>query len=99
MRKRRCLLFFVLFLAGCIPAGRDFPTYPIEKLQPNVTTKDQVYADFGEPMERSSNSGYETWTYYYYYYVYSALGLQDRKQLRVIFNRDGTVRNYSFSPS
>ena len=69
MRKRLHFLFVVFLLAGCIPAGRDFPTFPIEKLQPNVTTKDQVYADFGEPVERGSNGGYETWTYYYYYYV------------------------------
>ncbi len=96
MWNRLCLLFVILVLAGCYSVGRDFPTFPIEKLEPNVTTKDQVYAAFGEPVERGADSGYETWTYYYS--LYSVTGLQ-QKRLHFIFNRDGTVRNYSFSTS
>jgi len=95
MRKRLCLMLIVLFLAGC-SMGRDFPTFPIEEIRPNVTTKREVYAAFGEPVEKGSDSGYETWTYYYYS-MYPVVGLQSQKRLHVIFNRDGTVRNYSYS--
>lgn len=95
MRNRLYLLFVLFFLAGCVPAGRDFPTFPIEKIRSNETTKDQVYAAFGEPVEKGSESGYETWTYYYY--MYTVIGLQNQKRLYVVFNRDGTVRSYSFS--
>lgn len=95
MRKRLYFLFVVFLLAGCIPVGRDFATFPVEKLQPNVTTKEQVYAAFGEPVERGSDSGNESWTYYYY--LYSVFGPQRQKRLHVIFNQDGTVKDYSFS--
>jgi hypothetical protein len=97
MHPRLCLLILALFLAACFPVGRDFGTFPVQKLQTNVTTKEQVYADFGEPVERGSDSGYESWTYYYY--LYSVLGPQRQKRLHVIFNRDGTVKDYSFSAS
>lgn len=89
------LLVILLFLAGCFPVGRDFSTFPIEKIRANETTKDQVYAAFGEPVEKGYDSGNETWTYYYY--LYSVMGLQTQKRLHVIFNREGAVQNYSFS--
>jgi outer membrane protein assembly factor BamE (lipoprotein component of BamABCDE complex) len=75
--------------------GRDFPTLPMEKLQAGVTTKDDVYAYFGEPLDRGTDTGYETWIYHYY--VRTPIGRQDEKRLVVIFNRDGTLRHFSFS--
>jgi outer membrane protein assembly factor BamE (lipoprotein component of BamABCDE complex) len=95
MRGRLGFIFFVLLLAGCATTGRDFPTFPMEKLQASVTTKDDVYAYFGEPFDRGTDTGYETWIYFYY--VRTPFGRQDEKRLVVIFNRDGTVRHYSFS--
>lgn len=96
MRRRLVFLpLLLVFLAGCFPVGRDFTTFPVEKLQTNATTKEQIYADFGEPVEKGSDSGYESWTYYYY--LYSVAGPQRQKRLHVIFNRDGTLKDYSFS--
>ncbi len=96
MQQRLCGLLVVLLFAGCVTVGRDFPTFPMEKLQASVTTKDDVYAAFGEPFERGTDTGYETWIYHYY--VRSIMGgRQNEKRLVVIFNRDGTVRHYSFS--
>jgi hypothetical protein len=43
------------------------------------------------------DSGHESWTYYYF--LYSVLGPQRQKRLHVIFNRDGTLRDYSYSSS
>jgi len=97
MRRGLLLVIFILVLAACFPVGRDFATFPVEKLQTNFTTKEQVYAAFGEPIEKGSDSGYESWTYYYY--LYSVVGPQRQKRLHVIFNRDGTVKDYSFSAS
>jgi len=97
MHRRFCLLILISFLAACFPVGRDFATFPVEKLQSNVTTKEEVYAAFGEPVEKGSDSGNESWTYYYY--LYSVVGPQRQKRLHVIFNRDGTVKDYSFSAS
>jgi outer membrane protein assembly factor BamE (lipoprotein component of BamABCDE complex) len=95
MRKRLVLLLATFLLTACFPAGRDFATFPVEKIQPNVTTREEVYAAFGEPVERGSDSGNESWTYYYY--LYSLFGPQRQKRLHVIFNQDGTVKAYSFS--
>ena len=78
------------FLWGCV--GREFPTASIKDIQPNVTTRDQVFATFGEPAEKGLDTGLETWTYYRY-----TLGQMGGKQLRVVFNRDGTVKSYSYS--
>jgi outer membrane protein assembly factor BamE (lipoprotein component of BamABCDE complex) len=95
MRKRILLLSILLFLAGCWPLGRDFPTVPIEELRPNVTTKSQVYGNFGEPAKKGLENGLETWTYYYS--MLTLTGVQDEKQLHVSFNQNGTLRNYSYS--
>ncbi len=95
MRKIWCL-FLALTLWGCVPAGRDFPTAPIREIQANVTTRSQIFGAFGEPVEQGvETGGYETWTYYYI--VYTLGGVQTRKQLQVTFNKDGTVRSYSFT--
>jgi len=95
MGKKLSFLFVVFFLFGCVPIGRDFPTVPIKDIQANVTTQSQIFAAFGEPVERGYDTGDETWTYYHY--VYTVGGVQTQKRLHVVFNRDGTVRNYSYS--
>jgi hypothetical protein len=88
-------IFCAALASGCIPVGRDFPTVPIKEIQPNVTTQRQVFASFGEPIEKGLDSGYETWTYYRY--VYTVGGVQTQRRLHVVFNKDGTVRSYAYS--
>ena len=95
MRRQVFFLSILVFLAGCYPMGRDFPTVPIEELRPNVTTKSQVYGNFGEPAEKGLENGLETWTYYYY--MLTLTGVQNQKRLHVSFNQNGTLRNYSYS--
>jgi hypothetical protein len=90
LRSMLCAIVLNVFLWGCV--GREFPTAPISNIQPNVTTREQIFATFGEPTERGLDTGLETWTYYRY-----TLGQQRGKQLRVIFNRDGTVKSYAYS--
>lgn len=95
MKQKLWLLGFLLFVWGCFPAGRDFASFPVNDIRPNVTTKNQIFASFGEPQERGLDNGSETWSYYYY--VWTPTGLQSNKRLHVTFNSDGTVRTYSFS--
>lgn len=95
MRQRLRVALVAAWLAGCGSVGRDFPTFPMEKLQASVSTKDDVYAAFGEPLDRGTDTGYETWIYHYY--DRALFGRQNEKRLVVIFNRDGTLRHYSFS--
>ncbi|MGH7830255.1 MAG: outer membrane protein assembly factor BamE domain-containing protein [Candidatus Binatia bacterium] len=95
MGKKLSFLFVVVFFLGCVPMGRDFPTVPIKDIQANVTTKNQIFSAFGEPIERGYDTGDETWTYYHY--VLTVGGVQTQKRLYIVFNKDGTVRNYSYS--
>ena len=93
----KALIAAVMFtaLAGCIQQGRDFATSPVANIQQNVTTQREIFSDFGEPMRKGIENGYETWTYSYNYWELAQL--QDSKELTVVFNKDNTVRSYSFS--
>ena len=93
MNKNVAFLALLAFLWGCAVAGRDFPTAPVKNIRPNETTQSQIFATFGEPVEKGLDTGYETWTYYQYSIGQTVV----RKRLQVMFNKDGTVRSYSFS--
>lgn len=88
-------LVFLVFLWGCMTVGRDFAVTPIRTIQQNVTTQRDIFGYFGEPYRRGLDSGYESWTYSFHSY---ALGqLRESKELYVVFNKDGTVKSYSFT--
>ena len=84
-----------LLIAGCLQQGRDFAVRPVKNIQTNLTTKTEIFNHFGEPLRKGLENGYETWTYSYQYYEFGQL--RDSKELHVVFNKDDTVRNYSFS--
>ena len=90
-------LLYVLFLAlsGCMALGRDFATTPVRNIQNNITTQKEVFANFGEPVRRGLENGFETWTYSYQYYQLAQL--KDSKELHIVFNKDNTVLSYSFT--
>lgn len=90
-------LLYILFLAlsGCMALGRDFATTPVRNIQNNITTQNEVFANFGEPVRRGLENGLETWTYSYHYYELAQL--KDSKELHIVFNKDNTVLSYSFT--
>lgn len=88
-------LFLMLTLWGCVTYGRNFGTVPVKNIQTNVTTQKEIFSYFGEPVRKGLDSGYETWTYSYHSYQLGQL--MDSKELYVVFNKDGTVRSYSFT--
>ena len=90
-------LLYILFLAlsGCMALGRDFATTPVRNIQNNITTQKEVFANFGEPVRRGLENGFETWTYSYQYYQLAQL--KDSKELHIVFNKDNTVLSYSFT--
>jgi len=89
------LMVGLLVLSGCIYMGRDFVTTPVKSIENNVTTQREIFGYFGEPIRKGLENGYETWTYSYQYYELAQL--RDSKELYVVFNKDNTVRSYSFS--
>ena len=64
-------------------------------IENNVTTQKEVFGYFGEPGRRGLENGYETWIYSYQYYELGQL--RDLKELYVVFNKDSTVKSYSFN--
>ena len=89
------LMMGSLILSGCLYMGRDFVTSPVRSIENNVTTQREIFSYFGEPVRKGLENGYETWTYSYQYYEFGQL--RDSKELYVVFNKDNTVRSYSFS--
>lgn len=94
MRKLWTLVL-TLALWGCVTYGRDFGTTPVRDIQTNVTTQREIFGLFGEPVRKGLDSGYETWTYSYH--TYQLGQLMASKELYVVFNKDNTVRSYSFT--
>lgn len=94
MRKLWCLVL-TLVLSGCVTYGRDFGTTPVRDIQTNTTTQREIFGLFGEPVRKGLDSGYETWTYSYHTYQLGQLVAS--KELYVVFNKDNTVRSYSFT--
>jgi hypothetical protein len=82
-------------VSGCVYLGRDFATAPIQTIKTNTTTQKEIFGYFGEPFRRGLENGYETWTYSYQHYELGQL--RDFKDLYVVFNKDNTVRTYSYS--
>jgi SmpA / OmlA family len=66
----------------------------VRGIQNNRTTQQEIFADFGEPVRRGLENGFETWAYSYQYYELGQL--RDSKELNIVFNKDKTVRSYSF---
>lgn len=88
-------LFLMFLLSGCVTYGRDFPTVPVKNIQPNATTQREIFGFFGEPYRKGLDNGLETWTYSYHY---TEIGqVRDSRELYVVFNKDGTVRSYSYT--
>jgi outer membrane protein assembly factor BamE (lipoprotein component of BamABCDE complex) len=94
---RRSLLAMAaaVLLSGCWSVGRDFAATPVKNIQQNVTTQREVFSYFGEPYKKGIENGFETWHYYYHYWELGQL--RDSRELTVTFNKDGTVRSYTYS--
>ena len=88
-------LGLLLFLSGCIYYGRNFSTTSVKNITNNVTRQRDIFTDFGEPDRRGLENGYETWTYSYQYYEMGQL--RESKELYVVFDKDNTVKSYSFT--
>jgi hypothetical protein len=95
MWRRVALVGFCFLLSGCIYIGRDFGSAPVKSIETNVTTQKEIFGYFGEPVRRGLENGYETWIYSYQFYELGQL--RDFKDLYVVFNKDNTVRTYSYS--
>jgi hypothetical protein len=95
MLNKLIYFFLAVLLSGCISYGRDFGTVPVRNIERDVTTQKEIFGWFGEPVRKGLENGYETWSYAYHYYELGQL--RDSKELYIVFNKNGSVRNYSFT--
>ena len=103
MRRRRsgqALASVLLALAGglaagCMTVGRNFASASVPGIERGVSTKQDIQNQFGEPFRKGLDDGYESWSYVYN--QWSMLSQTRSKDLYVVFNKDGTVRSYTFN--
>jgi hypothetical protein len=97
MRQQRLIvsLIFLLGFWGCMTVGRDFASAPVNTIELDKTGQREVFSYFGEPYRKGIENGYETWSYLYNYWELGQL--RDSKELTVVFNKDQTVRSYSYN--
>lgn len=89
------LLAGVIASSGCLAVGRNFTAAPVKSIEKGVSTKEDVRKAFGDPFRQGLDDGYESWTYVYN--RWSLFGQTRSKDLYVVFNKDGTVRSYTFN--
>lgn len=89
------LLSVFLLQAGCVAVGRNFVSAPVKKIEKGVTTKTEIKKYFGDAFRTGLDDGYESWTYVYN--RWSPFSQARSKDLYIVFNKDGTVRSYTYN--
>jgi outer membrane protein assembly factor BamE (lipoprotein component of BamABCDE complex) len=100
MRLKIVFLFSCLVscleISGCVTRGAQF-TSDTAWIRIGSTTQDSVSKLLGNPHAVGSASGTPTWTYGYY--KYGVIGTNAQKELKLYWNANKTVKDYSFSSS
>ena len=86
------LLFWA---AGCMTAGRNFPTAPVREIETGQTTKRQIRDMFGPPWRVGIENGQTTWTYGKY--RYRLFGHSSTTDLVIKFDKTGHVASYTYN--
>ena len=93
--RRVALAAALAMTLGCFGVGTNFPSAPVTKIEKGVSTKKEIRRMFGEPFRSGVDNGYETWTYVYN--RWQPFGKARSKDLYVVFNKDGSVRAYTYN--
>jgi hypothetical protein len=82
-----------LLTTGCVMSGRNIDEQQVGQIVQGQTTRSQLITMFGEPQSKVRKSGYEM--LYWSYFNSGFLAASERsKGLRVLIDRDGTVKEY-----
>jgi outer membrane protein assembly factor BamE (lipoprotein component of BamABCDE complex) len=98
-RVSKIIIAGLLFMTGygCFTVGKSFISDDLSWIVSNKTTKKEVQTVLGEPFRTGVDSGLLTWSYGYYHY--NMFGDTNTKDLVIYFNKDGTVKTYTFNTS
>lgn len=83
-------------VTGCVTNGDNFRS-DTSWVKENQTKQADVRMLLGEPYSVGNAGGKPTWTYGFY--RYKLFGKSFQKELKLYWNPDGTVDNYSFNSS
>ncbi len=98
MRLKQLLLFsfLVCALSACVTTGNNFPSRT-EWIKKNFTKRDDIKLVMGSPFAVGNSGGINTWTYAFY--KYQVFGRTLHKELKLYWNKDGSVKYFSFNSS
>ena len=91
------MLFIIFGTWGCATVGESFEFKGTDKLVVGKTTKAEVLKQYGDPFRVGFDSGDLKWTYGFY--KYSLFGSSDTKDLAITFDKNGLVKDYTYSTS
>ena len=97
MKGLASILFMSFCLWGCATVGESFEFKGADKLVVGKTTKTEVLKQYGDPFRVGFDSGDLKWTYGFY--KYSLFGSSDTKDLAITFDKNGLVKDYTYSTS
>jgi len=86
----------LLGASACVTQGNYFPS-DMAWIKPSQTKQTDVRSLLGDPHMVGSSGGTPTWTYGYY--RYKLIGPSFTKELKLFWNPDQSIRNYSFNSS
>lgn len=94
----RLALWSVILLStsACVTHGNYFPS-DTAWIKQSQTRQQDVRSLLGDPHMVGNSGGTPTWTYGYY--RYKLVGVSSTKELKLYWNPDQTVRNFSFNSS
>ncbi|VAX16756.1 hypothetical protein MNBD_NITROSPINAE02-1863 [hydrothermal vent metagenome] len=86
----------LLFVAGCVTAGKNFDSHVIKKIKNNVTMKSEIQQWLGYPYMTGVDNGSESWNYHF---TKAGAGDTLSKDLYIVFTDEGVVKSHTFSTS
>ena len=94
----RFLLMFScsVLLSSCITIGESFPSR-VDWIEKDKTTDRDVKLVLGLPSAVGNSGGTPTWTYSYY--SYTLWKMPRFKELKFYWNKNHTIKHYSFTSS
>ena len=96
LKRLFCVGVIFGLVTSCVTRGRNFSS-ETAWLDENKPNKSQVKKIMGDPYKVGSSNGIPTWTYGYY--EHQLFGESSIKELKIYWNKEGTVKTYSFSSS
>ncbi|HAB51303.1 MAG: hypothetical protein A2381_13260 [Bdellovibrionales bacterium RIFOXYB1_FULL_37_110] len=97
MSIRLACLLLVFVLLGCATVGSKFDFKGPNSIRTGETTRNDIINLYGEPFRVGYDNDNLVWTYGHY--KYRLFGPTETKDLRIMFDKKGLVKDYTYSTS